>query len=396
MGVSTLRSALDEYRGLDLARLPEAELKEGLCELQRTVRVAEAEQSRWVAEIERRGMHTESGQVSVTAWVARELGTDHVEAARTVRLARALESMPGTRAAVGEGELSRASVQELVSAREHHPEEFSRVEDTLVDAARTLAPRDLHRAISHWKDVVDAERSEREAEERFSRRGLHVSPTLDGMVRIDGTLDPETGQIVITAVNAVVDDWMRSGGEDTRTPAQRRADALGEICRQSLDRTDRPSVAGERPHLTVTLDLEVLEARAGRRCELDQAGRVTPAAARRLACDASVSRVITTGASEPLDVGRRTPVVPAGLRRAVVIRDSRCRFPGCDRPHTWCDAHHVRHWADGGETRLDNLVLLCRPHHRAVHEGGFGLKMSDGQPVFHRPDGERLEDRGPP
>jgi len=96
-----------------------------------------------------------------------------------------------------------------------------------------------------------------------------------------------------------------------------------------------------------------------------------------------------------VDVGRRTPVVPASMRRAVVVRDRHCRFPGCDRPQSWCDAHHVVHWAKGGSTSLANLVLLCRRHHRLVH-GRFRLRMMEGRPVFTRPDGSILEDRAPP
>jgi hypothetical protein len=144
----------------------------------------------------------------------------------------------------------------------------------------------------------------------------------------------------------------------------------------------------------VTVDLEALEGRAGR-SELEDAGPVTPEAARRLACDAKVSRVITDGAAQPLELGRATKVIPPALRRAVALRDGGCRFPGCGRPPGWCDAHHVRHWADGGETALGNLVLLCRPHHRAIHRG-FAVQMVDGAPVFRRPDGTPLEDPVPP
>jgi hypothetical protein len=101
--------------------------------------------------------------------------------------------------------------------------------------------------------------------------------------------------------------------------------------------------------------------------------------------------------SEPLDVGRRSKVVPPAMRRAVIVRDRGCRFPGCDRPYTWCDAHHVAHWADGGPTAAQNLLLLCRPHHRLVHRPGrFRLELLDGKPVFRRPDGSVLEDRAPP
>jgi hypothetical protein len=145
----------------------------------------------------------------------------------------------------------------------------------------------------------------------------------------------------------------------------------------------------------VTIDLDSLEGRLGRRCELDDAGPITAETARQWACDAGVTRVIVDAASQPLDVGRRTKVVPPPLRRAVAVRDGGCRFPGCDRPTGWCDTHHVRHWADGGPTALDNLVLLCRPHHRSIHRG-FGVEMVDGRPVFSRPDGRTLEERAPP
>lgn len=101
------------------------------------------------------------------------------------------------------------------------------------------------------------------------------------------------------------------------------------------------------------------------------------------------------GSSEPLDVGRKTPVISAALRRALAVRDRGCRFPGCDRPRSWCDAHHVVHWADGGATELANLVLLCRRHHTLTH-GPFRAEMSETGPVFRRPDGTIIEDRAPP
>jgi len=118
---------------------------------------------------------------------------------------------------------------------------------------------------------------------------------------------------------------------------------------------------------------------------------VPPRLARQLACDASIMRVVMAGGSEPLDVGRRTAIVSPAMRRAVIARDRHCRFPGCDRPSTWCDAHHVVHWADGGPTSVANLLLLCRRHHRMVHaRRGFSLRMVNGRPEFRRPDGSSL------
>jgi hypothetical protein len=390
--MSTLRSGLDELRAVELRHLSHDDLEDRLAEIRRATGVLEAESARTVAEIERRGTYADSGHLSITSWVEHRFGSSWSEAARSVRTARALEHMPQVREALYEGEVSPSAVGQLVAAQEASPEEFSRSEDTLVDAARTLPVRDLRRAVSHWRDMVDQDAARGADQQRYDRRGLHASATLEGMVRVDGNLDPETGETLLTALRSVTDTWARSGQEDPRTPAQRRCDALGEICRQWLDRTDRGVVAGERPHLTVLVDLEALEGRAGDRCELEEGGTISPSSARRLACDASVSRVITKGDSEPLDVGRRTPVVGASLRRAVVVRDRGCRFPGCDRPAPWCDAHHVSHWADGGETELSNLVLLCRRHHRMVHDG-FGLEMTERGPVFTRRDETPLEDR---
>jgi hypothetical protein len=359
--------------------------------------VIEAERSRRLAEIEARGTYALDGHLSMASWVIDRFCTSRGAAASQVRTARALREMPSTFQALAAGEVSASAVAVLVAARESSPEAFEVFEDVLVEAARTLSVSQLRTAVSYWRERVDVAAAAEDDALRFERRALHLSPLLDGMVRLDGMLDPETGQLVMTALSAVCDAEVRSDdGSDHRTPAQRRADALGEVCRQWLDSPVRPSVGSERPHVVVTMDLASLEGRAGRRCELSDAGVVTGEAARRLACDAQVTRVIVDAASQPLDVGRRTKVVSPRLRRAVIVRDGGCRFPGCDRPPGWCDAHHVTHWADGGTTSLENLMLLCRRHHRLIHQRGFGVTVVDGRPAFSRPDGAMLPDRGPP
>ena len=212
------------------------------------------------------------------------------------------------------------------------------------------------------------------------------------MVQLDGDLDPETGETFMTAIRAVLDAEARSDsdGRDERTPAQTRsASSVGGW----LDRSDRPEVAGERPHLSVTVPMQTLsDDRSGLVAELDHTGPTDAETLRRLACDASVSRVVLSPRSEPIDVGRKTQVVTPAIRRAVIARDRHCRFPSCDRPQSWCDAHHVVHWADGGETSVANLVLLCRRHHRLVHTR-FAIEMVDGRPLFRRGDGSVLADR---
>jgi len=413
--VSELRSAIEGLRAESLPELPDARIEEDFAELTRVSELLEAERLRRLAEIDRRGLYARDGHLSAASWLVSVYRVAWGTAREQVRMARGLEAMGLTRRALDGGAISMSAVRTLVTAREADPEAFERSEDVLVEAARVHTVAELGRVLAFWRDRVEREHAP-ERDHRYDRRGLFASVSLGGMVRVDGDLDPETGEHLLTALRAVLDAEVRSGaGEhgsganesEDRTPAQRRADALGEICRQWLDGRKRPVVAGERPHLTLTVGIDALlgggesgepaEGMALHAGELDHAGPVAPAVARRLACDASVRRVVVGPGSEPLDVGRRSPVVPPAMRRAVIVRDRHCRFPGCDRPQAWCDAHHVLHWADGGPTALHNLVLLCRRHHRMVHVlGGFGLALEDGRPVFRRPDGSVLEGRAPP
>jgi hypothetical protein len=390
--VSELRSAIEAMRSQVLSDLPDARAEEEFAELQAAGQLLEAERLRRLADIERRGLFARDGYLSVTAWLADRFRVAWGVARRSTGVARSLEEMPATRAALEAGDLSVSAACVLAEAHDAEPLAFGDVEEQLVEAARIHPISALRRVVDIWREHVVSERPGDRSS--WDRRGLHASRTLGGMVRVDGDLDPEGGEALMTALAAVMDAEARTGGEDPRTPAQKKADALHEICRQWLDGADRPSVAGERPHVTVTVPVEAL-GRAGAVAELDHVGAVGSEIAERLSCDASVMRIVLLGASQPLDVGRRTAVVSPAIRRAVAARDRRCRFPRCDRPQTWCDAHHVVHWARGGPTSLANLVLLCRRHHRLVHDR-FVLAVEDGRQVFRRPDGSVLEDRAPP
>ena len=126
--------------------------------------------------------------------------------------------------------------------------------------------------------------------------------------------------------------------------------------------------SGERPHVTVTVDYETLKGSVRRLAEID--GKpVTPATIRRITCDAGIIPIVLGSESEPLDIGRKTRTIPTGIRRAIEHRDAGCTWTGCGAPVSWCDAHHLIHWADGGPTSLNNLALLCRKHHTATHNG---------------------------
>ena len=265
-------------------------------------------------------------------------------------------------------EIDRPRVAMLLAASRVSPGLFQRDQEMLVETASTHTMAGTHQALEYWKQQADQVAAAADAEHLHRRRHLHASQSLGGMVRIDGELDPIGGRTVIIALRSLADAGAIDRVDD-RTPEQRRADALVELCADHLQHGDVAESGGSKPQVIVTVSLDALRGRAGEPCELDAETVITPEAARRIACDASVSRVLMRGESEVLDVGRTTRVVPAAIRRALVVRDKGCTHPGCDRPHHWCDVHHVVHWADGGDTGLENLVLLCRRHHRTAHEG---------------------------
>jgi hypothetical protein len=202
-------------------------------------------------------------------------------------------------------------------------------------------------------------------------RALHVSPLLDGRYRLDGDLDAETGRLVATALRVAE---TRDGEDDPpRTAPQRRADALGDVCRFFLDHQATQPGGRHRPHLNVVVDLDDLI--AGRPGHDIDGVRFDWPSVEELLCDSALHRVITAGRSTILDYGTATRTIPAPLFNTLVIRDHHCRFPGCDRPSSWCDGHHVVPVLEHGPTRLDNLVLQCRRHHRRLHQPGWHAKL---------------------
>ncbi|NUR70997.1 MAG: DUF222 domain-containing protein, partial [Hamadaea sp.] len=175
------------------------------------------------------------------------------------------------------------------------------------------------------------------------------------------------------------------GDPDLRSAGARRADALIELCERILHAGELPDNGGQKPHLTVTLPWEQLKAKVGAGL-LDTGDLLTPETVRRLACDAVIIPAVLGGDGQVLDVGRARRLIDGPLRRALVLRDRGCAFPGCDRPPQWCDGHHVQAWADGGTTCLANSVLLCGFHHREIHHGHWQVRIrTDGFPEFLPP-----------
>ena len=263
------RGALEEAGSEEVSRLEDLELEQEFAALQRAAEMIAAQRLRRLAEVDRRRSFAADGHLSTTSWLVGEFRIAGGEAAGAVKIARALEQMPKTREALAAGEIATSAVRVLVSARDAAPEAFAKDEGLLLDTAREHTVEGLSRVVGSWRQRVDADEALRAWRRLRETRRLSVSRRSSGVVLIDGELDPETGERVVTALDAVIDADVRSGGgPDGRTRPQRQVDALGEICSAFLDRSDRPAVGGERPRLTVTVDLEALERRAGG-CELD-------------------------------------------------------------------------------------------------------------------------------
>jgi len=291
-------------------------------------------------------------------------------------------------------------------------------EADLLEFARGCSTAQLERVVRGWRR--GSRRDEAEADrERRERRVLSVFPDDDGMYAVRGVLPPEVGALLQRAVEAACDVLHRedrasaASGAPVRTSDQRRADALALIVERAMaagfgeDRASRDAAAadaGDSPvsgtraaRYQVVLHVEPTTLSEGvepGRSELEDGTRVSAATSRRVACDAAVVRVTHEADGSILDVGRRTRAIPPALRRALDVRDRGCRFPGCGS--RFADAHHVRHWADGGETSLSNTLLVCVHHHALIHEGGWGVRWDgEGRPVFVDPRGGEHYDARP-
>ena len=214
-------------------------------------------------------------------------------------------------------------------------------------------------------------------------RRFELTTCEDGRVACHGIFDPVGGATVRVAIEALCG---RAGVGDQRSRARRLADGLVELASHALDQGFASERGSLRPHLQLTASVEtvmgLLGAPGG---DLEFAGAVPAATMQRLACNASIRRVLLGSNSEVIDVGRARRMPSPAARAALRVRDRGCVWPGCDRPASWTTAHHVRHWGHGGVSDVPNLVLLCHRHHWSVHEGGWQVVRTDGREVLAIP-----------
>ena len=341
----------------------------------------------------REGWNT--GFRSCAAWLSWRVGLDAGTARERVRVARALGTLPLLAAALARGELSYAKVRALT--RVATPE----TEERLLAVGRAGAADHVERIVRGWRRV-DRNAEARETARRHTSRALHVYQDEAGMVTLRGRLAPEVGALLVQALTAARETlYQRARGNDaaantpdvsaeTPTMAQQQADALALLAETALHHGIDPGAPAERYQVVVHVDAPALaDPDEPGQSVLEDGTHVPAETSRRLACDAS--RVVMRHARDGrvVEVAARTRTIPPALRRALHHRDRGCRFPGCGL--RFGQGHHIRHWAQGGPTTLSNLALLCRRHHRAVHEEGYQLdRQSDGELRFSRPDGRPL------
>ncbi len=347
--------------GFPLDGMSAACLADGVRRLDAMEAQVSARRAELIGEVERRGIGREEGFGSTTAWLVAVSGEPPAVCRSRVAVASALDVMPATREAFAAGEVSESRVKLLAQAQGLAPDQFARDEGQLVAQAAAVPAAQFPKVLAGWRRSTDPEGAEADAERLYEQRALHISPAWSGMVHLSGDLDPEGGAVVLAAMRSLAEPAALDSA-DTRTPAQCRADALVEICR----RYGQDGASRRGPQVLVTIPWDTLL--TGKGVVDTETGPISGPTVRRLCCDATVSRVLLDPESVPVEMGRATRVVPASLRRLLELRDGGCTHRGCGMPARFCDAHHRKHWAEGGTTDPANLRLLCSRHHTTAHQ----------------------------
>jgi len=390
-----LTEAVDALVGESIDGFSTHALGADIIDIRRTIDRLEAECLRRLHRFyHERGAHADGGGTTVS-WLRRG-GMTAKAAAYRVHLARTLSELPATLDSARAGRASFSNVTMIAHlAEDVGVEQVAPIEHVLVGAAETLAPGAMRTLTQAARLRLDPDGVLADDNRAHERRWFECEQTYGGVFVLRGELDAEGGALVKTAIDAL-SHGLRRG--ETRLASQRRADALVELAATQLRCGDHRDVHGQRPHLTVTVSADTLRGDADAPpAELSGVGPIHPETARRIACDAVRTAVTVAPTAEgsgwtairpralPLSVGRATRTIPPHLRTALNLRDQGCGFPGCDRPPAWTDGHHILHWPDGGHTEIDNLVSLCRPHHRRVHEQGWRIHIADGVAVVEPP-----------
>ena len=349
-----------------------------------------------IAEFDRRKGWSDGATQSCAHWLNWKCGIDTGAAREWVRVAHAIEKLPKVSAAMGRGEVSYSKVRALTRIA------CEDTEDTLLMIALHGTAHHMEKVVRLYRRAKEAEELTREAQQQANRFFSYRWDD-DGSLVFKGSLPAEAGALFLKVLQAAMNELPAadvSAETSTVTPAkpaiaQKRADALA-LMAESFATHGVDALPGtDRQLISIHVSAETLRDRTAGCCELEDGPSISAETARRLACDASVVPILEDEDGAPLNVGRKTRTISTPLRRFLSTRDQGCRFPGCTNTR-YVDAHHIHHWANGGETKPSNLVLLCRFHHRAVHEGGIDIQiLDDGALRFVKRDGTSIDSVAP-
>lgn len=384
--VTATSVAVDDVAAVSVHSCDATELRNELCRLKAVQSRFEAQLARLTHAADAAGAFIGTGARDTAEWLAKTTGTSTRKNRVAAQVGEAMDRSDDLTAAVSSGRLSADQAASAVGAAGGEA-----LDAEVIDAIADLPLPAVKPAVEEWRIRVNPDRDADLADTQRARRHLRLTDQPDGMTRLQGLLDPESGAIVRATLDGIMN---QSAFDNTRrTRDQRCADALTQLCSAA----SKGKLAGGRSNtkLVVAVPFDTIVERAAERGVTHVGPTLDPATVRKLACDAGIHRMITGPASSILDFGHENRLVSDNLFLALVARDQRCRWPGCSIRATWCDAHHVVHRADHGATNDENLVLLCHRHHQLSHQRGWAITGTGERLEVHHPDGTTEISRPP-
>src|SRR5438105_10267515 len=371
-----IKAALDEMPAW-LASRASGAMGDVVIDCRQVIDRTEAFSAEATRRFDKSGGYKADGALGIVPWLRDKARLTGGSAAEHVEVARQLDQLPRTEEALARGDIGyQHAVTMAFSAKHVGTAAVRKAEATLLKAAESMDPGQFVAVAKDFEHRVDADAALTESNRAHQRRYLQIGEPVNGLARIDGQLIPEAA----ATIRSAMERYLKPAQNDERTPGQRAHDALVELCRRSgaaHPGGGRADGASPRPQLIIKVDLDTLAgipgAPAGR---LERGGTIPAETVRRMACDAAIIRITGLGELER-EITHASRTMPPSTRRALVARDEHCVFPGCDRPASWCEGHHLKFWGDGGPTKLENLGLVCGRHHRKVHEEGWSLERRD-------------------
>jgi hypothetical protein len=366
-----------------------ASLSERVTEVVEVRERLDAELLRLIASWDRDRAWEIDGTLSPRAWLTRRTPIGDTAAQRLIKNARLVDQHDNISAALAEGDIATPHVEAIgkVMSKDRLPL-LETHEELLVEQAKQLPVSDFTTVMRRWASLADDQLAKDDFAQKWDRRYLHASTTVDGWVTGDFYLDPVAGQNLVNTLDHLAPPDPEEAPDGPRPLSQRRADALADLTTWYVNGGEP---GGNPPNVNAVADIATMLGETPQmttaRCDVDGIGPVVRTVLDQMCCDARFTRFIMAGPSQIPDMGRATRLATKSQRRALTVRDRHCRFPSCDRKPQWCDIHHISGWFESlGETNIDNLIMLCRRHHTLVHNSSWTItRTAKGEFEFTHP-----------